>query len=48
MTVAAKLPATVAQGVGPPEPDLAFVVLYHPYAYVALCDVHYADERLAA
>ena len=31
-----------------PEPDQALVVFYHPYAYVADCDVHYADERLAA
>jgi hypothetical protein len=31
-----------------PEPDQALVVFNHPYAYVAHCDVHYADERLAA
>ena len=31
-----------------PEPDQALVVFNHPYAYVAQCDVHYADERLAA
>jgi hypothetical protein len=31
-----------------PEPDQALVVFYHPYAYVAQCDVHYEDERLAA
>ena len=31
-----------------PEPDQALTVFYHPYAYVAHCDVHYDDERLAA
>jgi hypothetical protein len=31
-----------------PEPDQALLVFYHPYAYVAQCDVHYEDERLAA
>jgi hypothetical protein len=31
-----------------PAPDQALAVFYHPYAYLAGCDVHYADERLAA
>ena len=31
-----------------PEPDQALVVFYHPYAYMEHCDVHYADDRLAA
>jgi hypothetical protein len=31
-----------------PKPHQALGVFYHPYAYMAHCDVHYADERLAA
>jgi hypothetical protein len=31
-----------------PRPNQALAVFYHPYAYVADCDVHYEDERLAA
>jgi hypothetical protein len=31
-----------------PQPYEALVVFYHPYAYLADSDVHYADERLAA
>jgi hypothetical protein len=31
-----------------PDPAQALAVYYHPYAYVADCAVHYADERLAA
>lgn len=31
-----------------PTPPQALGVFYHPYAYVAHCDVHDAGERLAA
>jgi hypothetical protein len=31
-----------------PKPHQALGVYYHPYAFVAECDVHYEDERLAA
>jgi hypothetical protein len=31
-----------------PERHLALEVYNHPYAYLAISDVHYQDERLAA